>query len=346
MKHLDSKAELKRLKRGQILPGLTDFEKSGWGFYILTGQPPPAVLRKAYSEAMRKRIMRSVVLALISVLVLVLLNVNLLVRRNKDYLIGQMEQAMERKISIDTIEVALWPVGARFVNFVMADDPAFSRADFVRAKDLRIHFRALPLLLGRLRLKEIVLESPVITIVRDARGRYNFTSHAGDGKNGQDSINSGKKASAEKEDGRLFLVAFLTVSDGTLLYRDLKNGGELTATQINLKVNDFNWDEPFDVHLEAAVMASKQNLKFNIRIGPVAENRGYRDVPLDGDIQADALDLGKINAALPQFEKALPKALRFDGIYSTVKELKFKGTLNNLSLRGAVTGTDASFRFE
>jgi hypothetical protein len=30
----------------------------------------------------------------------------------------------------------------------------------------------------------------------------------------------------------------------------------------------------------------------------------------------------------------------------TIKDLKFKGTLNNLSLKGAVTGTDASFRFE
>jgi hypothetical protein len=48
---------------------------------------------------------------------------------------------------------------------------------------------------------------------------------------------------------------------------------------------------------------------------------------------------------VPQFRKALPRALRFDGIY-TIKDLKFKGTLNNLSLKGAVTGTDASFRFE
>jgi uncharacterized protein involved in outer membrane biogenesis len=294
---------------------------------------------------MRKRIMGGVVLALSSVLVLAILNANFLVRRNKDYLIGQMEQALERKISVDQIEVALWPVGARFVNFAMADDPAFSDGDFLHAKDLRIDFRALPLLLGQLRFKRIVLESPLITIVRDARGRYNFASHAGNGKNGRDSADSSKKASAESRNGRLLLVAWLTVSDGTLRYRDLKNGRELTATQIDLKVNDFKWDEPFDVHLDAAVMAAKQNLKFKIRAGPIEGNRDYRDVPLDGDIQADALNLGEVNAVLPQFRKALPKVLRFDGVYN-VKELKFKGTLNNLSLKGAVTGTDASFRFE
>jgi uncharacterized protein involved in outer membrane biogenesis len=294
---------------------------------------------------MRKRILGGVVLTLSGALVLTALNINFLVRRNKDYLIGQAEQALGRKITVDEIGVTLWPVGARFVNFALADDPAFSAGEFLRAKDLRVDLRLLPLLIGRFRLKGMVLESPLITIVRDARGRYNFASHADNKKNDRARADSGKKASSEKQDGTLFLVASLNVFDGTLRYRDLKNGGELTATQINLKVNDFEWDEPFDIQLEAAVMAAEHNLKFKSRVGPIAGNRDYRDVPLNGDIHADALDLGKVNAALPQFRKALPEALRFDGVY-TIKDLKFKGTLNNLSLKGAVSGTDASFRFE
>ena len=294
---------------------------------------------------MRKRIIGAVVLALTGLLILTVLNVNFLVRRNKDYLIGQVEQALGRKITVDKIEVTLSPVGARLVNFAMTDDPAFSADAFLRAKDLRVDLRLLPLLIGQFQLKGMVLESPLITIVRDARGQYNFASHALNGKSDGDSADSGKNASAKKQYRQLFWVPSLNVSDGTLLYRDLKNGGELTATQINLKVNDFEWDEPFDIELEAAVMAGKHNLKFKSRIGPIVDYRDYREVPLDGDIHADALDLGKVNTALPQFRRALPKALRFDGVY-TIKDLKFKGTLNNLSLKGAVTGTDASFRFE
>ena len=294
---------------------------------------------------MRKRIIGAVVLAMSGVLVLTVLNVNFLVRRNKDYLIGQVEQSLGRKITVDKIEVTLTPVGARLVNFAMADDPAFSAAAFLRAKDLQVDLRLLPLLIGQFRLKRLVLESPVITIVRDARGQYNFASNARNEKSDRESADISKNASDRKQDSQLFLVASLNVSDGTLRYRDLKNGSELTATLINLKVNDFEWDEPFDIQLEAAVMAAKHNLKFKSRVGPIAGNRDYRDVPLDGDIRADALDLGKVNNAMPQLRKALPKALRFDGVY-TIKDLKFKGTLNNLSLKGAVTGTDASFRFE
>jgi len=66
---------------------------------------------------------------------------------------------------------------------------------------------------------------------------------------------------------------------------------------------------------------------------------------LDGDIQADDLDLGKINRVAPQLQRFLPKELRFEGVY-TIQDLKFRGKLNNLSLKGAVTGTDASVRFE
>jgi len=294
---------------------------------------------------MRKRIIGIVVLVLCGVLVLTILNVNFLVRRNKDYLVGRLEQALGRKISVEKIEVTFVPVGARLVNFAVADDPAFSDDAFLRAKDLQVDFRLLPLLIGQFRLKRLVLVSPLITIVRDDSGQYNFARSAGNDKGDGDSADSGKSSSAKKQDSQWFLIALLNVSDGTLRYRDLKDGGELTATQINLKVNDFEWDEPFEIELEAAVMAAKRNLKFKSRVGPIAGNRDYRDVFLDGDIQANALDLGKVNSALPQLKKALPKALRFDGVY-TIEDLKFKGTLNNLSLKGAVTGTDASVRFE
>jgi hypothetical protein len=156
-----------------------------------------------------------------------------------------------------------------------------------------------------------------VTIVRDAGGQYNFAIKARNKKSDRDRADSSKNASAEKQDVQLFLVASLNVTNGTLRYRDLKNGGVLTATQINLKVNDFEWDEPFDIQLEAAVMADKHNLKFKSRVGPIAGNRDYRDVPVDGDIHADDFDMGKVNTALPQFQGEFVLA----GNIKIVKEL-------------------------
>ena len=293
---------------------------------------------------MRKRIIVAIAAALAGVLGLALLNVNFLVWRNKDSLISWAERALGRKISVDRIEVTFWPVGARLINFVLADDPAFSTEDFLRANALRVEVRLLPLLIGQFHPKRMDLESPIITVVRGTQGRYNFASRARE-KNGRQDAGSSKKLRDEQQDSRLPWVPSFNISDGTLRFRDLTDGGEMTATQINFKITNFEPGEPFEIQLEAAVNAAKPNLQLKSWIGSIAEKGDFRDVPVAGEINATALDLGKINKALPQFRKALPRALRFDGIY-TIKELKFKGTLNNLSLKGAVTGTDASFRFE
>jgi uncharacterized protein involved in outer membrane biogenesis len=244
---------------------------------------------------------------------------------------------------VDQIEVTFWPLGARLLNFVLADDPTFSTEHFLRAKALRIELRLLPLFIGQFRPKRMDLESPVIMVVRDAQGRYNFASRVRDEKN--ERTGDSKKLRGEQRDSALLWVPSLNISGGTLRFRDLTDNGELIATQINFTISDFESGEPFEIQLEAAVNAAQPNLHLKSWIGSIADKRDFRDVPLVGELNATALDLGRVNKALPQFRKALPRALRFDGIY-TIKELKFKGTLNNLSLKGAVTGTDASFRFE
>jgi uncharacterized protein involved in outer membrane biogenesis len=293
---------------------------------------------------MRKRILVAVSAALAGVLCLTLLNVNFLVRHNKDVLVARAEHALGRKIAVDQIEVTFWPVGARLVNLVLADDPAFSNEDFLRAKALRVELRLLPLFIGQFRPKRMDLESPIISVIRDAQGRYNFAA-ARDEKNARQDAVKSKKSRGERQDSRLLWASSFNISGGTVRFRDLTDGGEISAAQINFRITDFESGEPFEIELEAAVNAAAPNLQIKSWIGSTTENRDFRDVPLAGEINATALDLGKVNKALPQLRKALPRALRFDGIY-TIKELKFKGTLNSLSLKGAVTGTDASFRFE
>jgi uncharacterized protein involved in outer membrane biogenesis len=291
---------------------------------------------------MRKRIVVAVAVVLAGIVGLTLLSVNVWVRRNKDFIVGRAEQALGRRLSVDRIEVTFWPVGARLANVVLADNPAFSNEDFLRAKTLWVELHLLPLFLGKLHPKMMALDAPTITVVRDAQGRYNFPRRASE-KNARE--DAGKKSPVERQDSRLPVLPAFNISSGTLRFRDLTDGSELTATQIDLKTSAFESGEPFEIQLDAAIMAAQPNLHLTSWIGSIGENHDFRDVPLAGEINATDLNLGQVNKALPQFRKALPKALRFDGIY-TIKELKFKGTLNDLSLKGAVTGTDASFRFE
>ena len=63
-----------------------------------------------------------------------------------------------------------------FQDFVMADDPAFSRGAFLTANSLQVNFHFWPLLLQPLRIKQVILYDPVINIVRNQAGAYNSSS--------------------------------------------------------------------------------------------------------------------------------------------------------------------------
>lgn len=290
---------------------------------------------------MRKPIIAAV-LAVASLLLLAVWSVNFLVERNKDFLLGRLARTLGHGVSAAKIEISYLPMTVRLANPVVAGDPADPANPLVRAKNLQINLRLLPLLLGRLQPENVTLDSPLITIVRDLDGRYNYDPPAGERK---DNPTRSRRNNRLPRDLRLFPLAAGQITDGELRYRDLKNGSELIVSQIELTVSDLDEDEPIDMQLSAAVMTAEPNLKFNLRVGPIAGIVDYRNYPIEAELNAERLDLGKVNRALPQFRRATPKHLRFDGIYD-IKELKFKGTLNNPSLKGAVSGTDASFRFD
>ncbi|PYJ14951.1 MAG: hypothetical protein DME96_14635, partial [Verrucomicrobia bacterium] len=297
---------------------------------------------------MRKWIIVGVVLLLLCVAgVVAVLNVNSYIARNKDYLISQAEQALGRKVSVDDVEVSLWNgIGFRLTDFAMSDDPAFSSNEFVRAKDLQVNLKFLPLLRRDVQVKKLILHNPTISIIRNAKGDFNFSTIAKTEKEKkEDGAKKQKKEAApkEKEAPSTFFVSLVDISAGDVSYRDQKDGTNLQLRQINLEVEDLDFDRPFTVNLAAALFASKQNLKIKTVVGPLSRGADFRDVPLDGEINVDPLDLSQLEAAVPKVRSALPKNLDLAGVFR-IENLKLKGTLKNLALKGQIVGNDGSIR--
>src|SRR4051794_36902453 len=127
---------------------------------------------------MRKWIIAGSVLAVfINLTVVALFNVNTYIDRNRDYLIQEAERALRRDITVGKINVSIWPgIGFRLQNFTLADDPKFSSRDFIRAKDLQVSLKVLPLLRKNFEVKKLILHEPAITVIRNKSGVYNFSS--------------------------------------------------------------------------------------------------------------------------------------------------------------------------
>ncbi len=286
----------------------------------------------------------AILLILIIVGVVGLLNINALIARNKNYLIGQAEAALGRKVSVDKVEATLFSgIGARLTNFTMADDPAYASGDFVRAKDLQVIVKFWPLLRKSVQVKRVILHDPVIQIVRNRDGNFNFSTIGKTAKEKTEDERR-KQARAPREEQSALLISLVDISNGNIRYVDKKNGTDMQAKQIDLKIEDFDFAKPFSIKLKAAIFADKQNFSLASRVGPLNQNVPATEIPVDGKIDIDPLNMTQLRAALPIAKSALPRDFDISGVYR-VKDLKFKGTLNNLALDGQLEGTNGALRY-
>ena len=286
------------------------------------------------------------VIVTVAVGLVALLNINSLIRRNRAFLLDRAEQALGRKISVGEVEATLFTgFGARLTSFAMVDDPDYSSGDFVRAKDLQIHLRFWPLLKKEVQIKKVALHDPVIRIVRNPDGKFNFSTIGKKDKVKKEAAEKEKKKGAPKDEGEsAFLISLVDISRGDIQYIDKKDNSDLQLRQIDLKVEDFDLNQPFTVKLAAAVYDDKQNLKLTSKIGPLRADGDFNQAPLDGEIDIDPLDMTRLKAALPALKNLLPKDLDLSGVFR-VKDVKFKGTLKDLRANGEIEGTNGAMRY-
>jgi len=101
--------------------------------------------------------------------------------------------------------------------------------------------------------------------------------------------------------------------------------------------------QPISVELAAALFAAKQNLRLKARLGPLPTGGDFNQLLLDGQLQADPLDIGRLKSAAPGALSVLPKEIDLSGVFR-IKKLNFKGTAEKLALDGELEGGDGALR--
>ncbi len=294
---------------------------------------------------MRKWIIAGAILLVTFVTILVAIwNLNSLIKRNKDYLLAQAEVVLGRKVAVGSIEATVVSgIGVRLNDIILADDPAYSKRDFLRAKDLQINLKFWPLLKKQFQVKRVILHEPIIEIIRNRNGEFNFSTIGKKDEEVKDK--PGTKERRERPPAPpALLVSLVDISGGNLRFRDQKDGADLEVRQIDLKVGDLAPNAPFSVDLAANLFSTKQNIRLKTKVGPVRWDGDFNRLALDGTITADPLDVSKLKAALPKISTALPKDLALSGVFR-IKELQFKGMLKELGFSGELEGGEGVIRY-
>lgn len=229
-----------------------------------------------------------------------LLNVNRYLNDNRAWIEAQAESALGRQVSLGEIGISLWGgFGATIADLEVADDPAFSDQPFVQASGVRVNVALLPALLGRIEVREVVLEAPVVRLIRTKAG-MNVDSI---GAAAPEKTPTPEPPEAPSDEGSgaaamALVVALVTIDDGEIDYTDrtVSPPSSQVLRDLDLRVTDLGTSEPASLSLAVAVLGSaEQNLTLSGDVGPLPLSTVEDAEPIALDL---SLEIGPAALAL------------------------------------------------
>lgn len=268
------------------------------------------------------------IVILVGLVVFALFSLNTLIDKNKGYLLSKVEESLGRDVSVEKFEVSPWDMGVKLMNFSVSDDHTFSQEPFIQAQYLQVNLRLLPLLRKELSIDELILREPVIRVVRNENGEFNFESMGAS----EDSkkVEEEKREDKKEDKGLPLYVSLLDIDGGEVYYIDREASTEFQVRRLDLTVENISRDQPVSVDLNAALAADKQNVGIEGQVGPLGSAPDFNKLPIEGKVEINQLNIDKLRDSLPLIKEHLPEDLNVKGPLSLSANVE--GTSENLAL--------------
>ena len=235
-------------------------------------------------------------------------------------------------------------LGVEIDGLRIAENPEFGGGDFLSMGRLRVKLKLLPLLRKEIQIKEVVLDKPVVQLIKNAKGEFNFNDLMGS-KNGRKESNEGKKAGAKREEkGENALFAGLAVSTLTLHHGQIDfideftQQGTSTTTTVDLldiEIADVSFDNPIRLSVAARLPeGTKQNFMIQGVMGPLGKSLDMKRLFVDITLRTADIGVDRLVALYPSLKETLPKDTNISGLLSM--EMSAKGNADNLDFHGTI----------
>ena len=160
-----------------------------------------------------------------------------------------VEEALHRRIDVGEVRLSLMPrPSIRLSNLKVSDSPAYPGNTFFAAQQVQLRLKLWPLLRGHFEVTEFILERPVINLLKEPDGSFNYSDLAGK-KVPFATRNDQKRKSAAAKSQDLPAVPILVptrmrIRDGNL---NIETRGQrpLQINGIELSLQDFSGTHPF-----------------------------------------------------------------------------------------------------
>lgn len=221
--------------------------------------------------------------------------------RIRGNLLPLLEEALQRKVEIGRIDIGFL-TGVSLSNLQIYRRSA--SGVFISVESISLHYKFSALLTGDLVIDQVLLEAPMIVVIRKPDGKFNFSDLLTDTqeKPVADDVDTEKdKLNSPSVSALNLLINKLSIRGGKLLYIDRslnsKSPYRYALNQLDFQAEQIVLDRPFPIELQAELSGSKIAISGNYDI---SKQSG------DLDIQLVTLDLMQF---APYFRQALPGKL-------------------------------------
>jgi AsmA protein len=245
-------------------------------------------------------------------------------------------EALGRQVKVGNLSLSILSGSVSADNISIAEDPAFGNTPFVTAKSLKVGVELMPLLTSKeLRVTDITLKEPQITLLKTADGKWNFSSLGGKASE----KSSASSSSGSSAPGNLS-VAKLSVTDGKLIVGKANSSAKPHIyDQVNITVTNFSPTSQFPFRLTAKLPAGG-SADIAGKAGPINAADAAK-TPFEAKVKVDNMDIvasGFIDPA-----SGIAGLANFDGtLNSNGTVAKAVGTFTGNKLQFSPKGSPAT----
>jgi len=274
-----------------------------------------------------------VVILLIVIALPFLINVNSF----RPKLESELTSALGRQVKVGNLSLSILSGSVSAEDLSIADDPTFSKDAFIRDKSLKVGVEVMPLILSKtLHVTDITLDKPEISLLRDASGKWNFSSLGGK----SEAASKPAESTPSSPSTANLSVSKLDVKDGKVsVSRANSSIKPHVYDNVNISVRDFSMTSQFPFTITADLPAGG-SAKLEGKAGPI-NTADVSASPLQTQVHIKGLDLTASGFVDPS--TGIAGVADFDGtLDSDGKLARTSGTLGASKLKLAAKGSPAT----
>ena len=271
------------------------------------------------------------------------------VNRFRPEIEDQISTALGRQVKIGNLKLAIFSGSVSADDLSVADDPAFSKQPFIKAKALNVGVELKPLIFDKqLRVTELVIDHPSVALLRTEAGKWNFSSIGA--KNPPASAPSATPAAAPRStqpkgttggsSNPDLSVAKLVIKDGTITLDNISNRVKPQVfPNVNITVQNFSFASKFPFTMSSGLPGGG-NAKIDGTAGPMDANDASL-TPMTAKVKLNNLNLAE--SAFIDPSTGIAGLVDFDGtVSSDGRQARSSGSATVDKIKLSPKGTAAS----